>query len=249
MKSSRSSMLDLVAWLHLEREKRRLSDWKEILIQHVIFVIHRFISSVQLEYLVPFILKDDFLNQVEEEVLISVIAEVKPVNFQDSVLVNFNLEKNMALPWNNMDASPTSGITRDNFITATGMPLKMEISPAGNWSGQNDYGMVTGDNSGIYPDSIMKTSWYVENNTGIIRLKNLDPAFEYSFTLFGSRSGSGNRVILYILKEDTLILNALQNTSNTVKFPGIKPFKTGTIDILVQKHQDASYGYLNAMVW
>lgn len=172
------------------------------------------------------------------------------------VLINFNRGRNGAAPWNNANAAPNEGVKLQNFKNDKGasVPLKLMLetpwgSNDGKFHGYNDYGKTTGNNSGIFPDAVIKTAWWTERTEAeVIRISGLNNTGTYTFTLFGSRDGSGDRSTIYSIGNKSGSLNASGNTSKSVTITGVKANSNGEVLLTVQKGAKASFGYLNAMV-
>ncbi len=76
--------------------------------------------------------------------------------------------------------SANSGIT----LTVTSAWQNM-----GYGDGTNTYGVNTGNNSGIYPDAVLGSAWFTNNNPQIMKISGLDVLSRYNFTMLGSRGG------------------------------------------------------------
>jgi hypothetical protein len=161
--------------------------------------------------------------------------------------MNFNLGQSIAGNWANTDHNPSSPRIFSNLPESTGSNTGYQLRMVDRWDGQNAQGMNTGNNSGVVPDMVMGTCWYVDVYTPTLRLTGLDTQFVYHLEFFGSRNGAGNRTTHYTVGSQTVSLDAAFNTSQTVRIEDISPNAAGEIDISIAKDAAASYGYLNAM--
>ncbi len=110
-------------------------------------------------------------------------------------------------------------------------------------------GQSTGNNSGIYPDLVLTSFWYVNGGQGRLQIYGLNDAKTYKITLLGSRDsavGGSRRSIFTVAGVALTALQCIGNTSNTVNRTGVAP-TSGVIDILLDK-DDNSLAYLNALV-
>lgn len=111
-------------------------------------------------------------------------------------------------------------------------------------------GATTGNNSGVYPDLVLTSFWYVNGGSGRLQLYGLDNSKTYKVTLIGSRAnpgGGATRRSLFTVEGTQLAtLECIDNTSNTRERTGVNP-NSGVIDIRLNKDND-SFAYLNALV-
>lgn len=110
-------------------------------------------------------------------------------------------------------------------------------------------GQSTGNNSGIYPDLVLTSFWYVNGGQGRLQIYGLNDARTYKITLLGSRDsavGGSRRSIFTVAGVALTALQCIGNTSNTVNRTGVSP-TSGVIDIRLDK-DDNSLAYLNALV-
>jgi hypothetical protein len=164
--------------------------------------------------------------------------------------LNFNhYQPSTSNGWNSLSGDPRTDFNYSGFKWNDGSSSNVNLKLADSWGGANEFGMVTGDNSGVYPDDVMKTSFWVSDNNGhVVTISGLDASKSYDFTFFGSRNGSGDRTTDYTIGSQTTSLNASYNSNNTVSISSVKPDQYGTVKITVKKQNGASYGYLNALV-
>lgn len=174
-----------------------------------------------------------------------------------SVYVNFNNSSYpvSAKPWNSMNAIILNGQTKPNTILSNlkdevGQPSGINITLVDTWP-QNQNGVITGNNTGVFPDSVMKTGYYVYIKPTVpqktIKLSGLSDTMKYNLQFFGNTSGSGNLVTNYSVGTTTVSLNVANNTLNTVQINALSPDENGEISIVV-KAPGEGYVYINAMV-
>ncbi len=162
--------------------------------------------------------------------------------------VNFtNTQLSSPTPWNNMQLSSASAgssiALNDEYNRAT----SIQVTLVNSWGGINTLGVNTGDDSGIYPDNVMRSSYYTQTSQ-TVEVSGLSQDSLYNFTFFGSRgSVTDSRPTNYIINGAMVTLNAGSNSSNTIKLNSIAPDLNGTINIIIQPGSGSTYGYLNAM--
>jgi large repetitive protein len=157
---------------------------------------------------------------------------------------------NALAPWNNISTTVTNGL-----LNASGISTSVGIDFLNtSWNG-GDAGAVTGNNSGIYPDAVIKDYFwfgaYGAPNTVDINLKGLQVGAKYNVTLFGSSAWTGlgnNGTTVYTINGVNKPLYVDKNNQNKVTFTAINPNAAGIIKIGLSKGSGAPYGVVNAIV-
>lgn len=176
-----------------------------------------------------------------------------------SVLLNFNVDNPAASPWNNTNIGPENGMVfsslRDSKNRTTSISVKIvDENPAYDptffgFSGDNPLGMITGNNSGIVPDNVMRSTYWLDpGRVAELKVSNLDLLLDYNFEFFASRDGSGNRTTNYTVDGKTTSLNAAYNTSNTAQVESIKPDEEGEALISMTSAPNSSFAYIGALM-
>jgi len=180
-------------------------------------------------------------------------SEVASVTMpQLSVYVNFNLsEAPASFPWNNTQLPPVSGDTYGPFFNSKGDNSGITLDMISNFRGENTVGVNTGNNSGIYPDVVTESAYYLDHasDTVVMKVSNLNMAVKYDFTFFGSIVGYGWRnTTQYIANGQIVALETSYNKNNTVSLLNLSPDQNGQITIKVVYTQSSSFAILNAMI-
>jgi len=165
-----------------------------------------------------------------------------------SVFVNFNRQNNAPAPWNNTSRAPEEGRVFSNLRNDLNNSSGINMTIVDNFSGDNPSGMITGNNSGVWPDNVLRSSWWVD--VGIVaklKISNLNQNMVYSFVFTGSRNGGGDRTCIYTINGKSVSLNASYNTTQLVQIDKVRPDENGEVYITVSLGQYAMYAYLNGM--
>lgn len=166
-----------------------------------------------------------------------------------TININYNVDYPAASPWNNTSALPFEGLALTNMKNTLAKSSGVNMTLVRNFTGTNPNGMNTGNNSGVYPDNVMRQSYYVDHgDTALLRIDGLNQSMLYNFTFFGSRQGTGTRVTVYKIGNTAVSLNATNNTTNTVSINNIKPDANGAVFIAVYDPATSIFGYLNSLV-
>ena len=169
----------------------------------------------------------------------------------NSVFIQFGSDSSAApLPWNNLLGYPFANTTVSNLKRADGSNSGINLTLLDQWSSPtNDYGMVTGDNSGLFPDIVMRSSLIETTTTPRrIKLSGLDATKFYNIVLFSSANNGQKGTSTFKIGTQTLNLEAAYNTNKTVQFNGQQADASGSITLTYTKDAASFYGYLNAMI-
>ena len=170
-----------------------------------------------------------------------------------NVYVNFNdgsaNEPAQGAPWNNMNSAPNTGATianlKDDSATSTGFGIRLVDA----WTGANNVGPVTGNNSGVYPDNVMQSLYY--DGSGAprhINITGLSSKGKYNVIFYSGRAGvSDNRITNYTIGSQTVSLNGASNTNQTVQINNVSADASGNISITAMQDPGAAFTYINAL--
>ncbi len=154
-------------------------------------------------------------------------------------------------PWNNI-----TGLTTNNLNNSAGASTSVGLEfLAGSWSNTGNEGRVTGNDSGVYPDNVIRDYFWCGNygapDSVSANIKGLDTSARYNVTLFGSSKWNGvanNGTTVYTINSVPKSLYVDSNYLNTVSFNGIKPNSSGIIQFRISKGPFAPYALVNAVV-
>ena len=159
----------------------------------------------------------------------------------------------LGLPWNGLNGSTTNNLVDSNGNVTT---VGLSFSPSTWWNTFNG-GSSTGNNSGVYPDVVLKDyNWfgsvYGAPNTITGTLSGMDTSQLYDLTFFANSVYSGftdNGWTAYSVGGQTVQLHVQNNTQNTATIQNLKPATDGTIVFTMGLGQNnTQLGYLNAVV-
>ncbi|ACU61166.1 fibronectin type III domain-containing protein [Chitinophaga pinensis] len=167
-----------------------------------------------------------------------------------SIYFNFSSSNPAATPWNNVAGFPYAGTRFTNALDESGFATGINMTFVENW--ENDAtaaGMSTYDNSGIYPDNVMRSAVYDSRNiTHTVRLSGLNNAKRYNVVFFSSLNFGVAAKARFTIGTDSVVIDPSYNTSLTKQINGVTPNANGEINILVNKTQAGYYMYMNTLV-
>ena len=171
-----------------------------------------------------------------------------------SVYINFSIPDEPApSPWNNTGDEPTVGNTYNNLKNQSGTSTGIDMavianSKATTFDNFGFKGVVTGDNSGIYPDAVLKSYWWIEQiEVGTLEFDNLDLGMKYDLVFFGSRAAT-SRGTDFTINGTTVTLDVSNNTSQTVEINNVSPNSEGKIVVDMTSMSGAILAYVGAIV-
>ncbi len=161
-------------------------------------------------------------------------------------------------PWNNTKASPTTDMSFNNLKNDAGSATSVDLVIE-NWETvgfDNNLGINTGNNSGIYPDAVLESFYFIEyGEFAQFKVKELDPNYHYSFIFLGSGDPNidlfqtaGNLTTRYKIGQTVVTQNALGNKSETVQINGIVPDGNNEIAFEIRSETYANYAIFNSLV-
>lgn len=184
---------------------------------------------------------------------VSFTITVNDVDPNRKIFINFN-DGTLAqgTPWNNTNKIPAINdvfaALKDNAGATTSVGLRV----TSNWQNipaPSNTGANTGNNSGIYPDNVIRSFWFTNDAPQTLQINGLTPSVKYNFTFFGSRgSVTDDRTSNYTIGSTTVSLNAASNTQNVVSINNLSPNPDGTLTLNLTKSAASQFAYLNAMV-
>jgi hypothetical protein len=151
------------------------------------------------------------------------------------VYVNFNSTvPDAAFPWNNMDASPLSEFIIDNLMNQSGVSSGIRFTITKVFNGEFTAGANTGDNSGVVPDNVLASAYWLDNTQlSQVKLSGLNHTRRYRIGFVGSSSTpgwfKGNYTATYTINGRTVYLNSWMNSTKIVYISDIVPDASGNL--------------------
>jgi len=170
-----------------------------------------------------------------------------------NVYVSFNSDPldNAPAPWNNTQATPVAGTSWSSFKADNNTPTSVGAEVTKTFSEVQPLGMNTGNNSGVFPDKVLKKTYFVfPGVTGGLKLTGLNMAMRYNLTVFGSTIQWGDANTAYTINGKTYYHNSSLNVgAGTLTIYGVEPDENGEIEItLVRENTNSPGGYLAGLI-
>jgi fibronectin type 3 domain-containing protein/poly(3-hydroxybutyrate) depolymerase len=169
--------------------------------------------------------------------------------------VNFNIatEYNAASPWFNLEALPDQPFVFSNLPNQANQPTGMTLSIEKTMNGDNNFGVITGNNSGIAPDVVLQSNYWIDNTQlAQMKLTGLNQAKRYRIGFLGSMSTNGwtagNYTCTYTINGRTVYLNSWMNSSKIVYIGDVQADSNGELLLDFSTTQEAAYGFNAGLV-
>lgn len=168
-----------------------------------------------------------------------------------SAYVNFGPDGASAegAPWNNFIGYPFANFVYNGIKDDANVNTSFTFKFLTQWNGGLSLGLRTGNNTGVFPDNVMKTAFHNYNNGNhTIQFGGLDPAKRYSIGFFTSRNTGVTCDVTFTSGAQSQTFNGSYNTNRLVNLNGLVPTASGTIDVVLSKASANAALLLGAMV-
>lgn len=177
-------------------------------------------------------------------------AEGATIDFFVYVNINGVADYNEAEPWNNLGIELTTGDVVTGFKNNLGQETGIAMEVVNGMQGSNDWGVSTGDNSGVFPDKVIKSFYFNDRlePAGQFKLLSLDLSFGYNLKFFGSIVTGFDIVTNFTANGETVSNYQTSNSTEVVSIRGITPDSEGSIPFSVQEAPSSTWAIFNAFV-
>ncbi len=168
---------------------------------------------------------------------------------QSLVYINFNYSTgDAAFPWNNWDAFPIYYNAFTNLTDQGGQPTGLTLTIVKTMNGDNNYGVVTGNNSGVVPDGVLQSNYWIDRTQlAQMKLSGLNLKKRYRIGFIGSMSTNGwflgNYTCKYMINDRVVYLNSWMNSSKVAYIGNLTPDQNGELMLNFTTTDEAAYGF------
>jgi len=165
-----------------------------------------------------------------------------------SVYLNFGDYGDVApAPWNNINSYGNNGTTLNNLVDENNATTPFGFQLVGGWSGISPIGHMTGNNSGVFPDIVLKSGWYeTSTTTKTIRFTGLDNSKRYNVVVVGTQNEGLDASARYVSGATSDTLNSRYNTNQTANLNNLTPVG-GVINVDMTKMASATYMFITGV--
>jgi hypothetical protein len=166
-----------------------------------------------------------------------------------SVYVNLgNTLDKAGAPWNNWLGTLTAGKVISNLLDENGTNSGFSITSSNAWMSVNNLGFNTGENTGIYPDTVLKSGVSDTSSMKQFVFKGLAPANRYNLQFIASMNQGDTAPLILVSGAQTATVNARYNSRQNGSLNGLIPDGTGQIIVQIKKGSKGTMLYLNGVV-
>jgi pimeloyl-ACP methyl ester carboxylesterase/fibronectin type 3 domain-containing protein len=174
------------------------------------------------------------------------VATITPYSI---IYVNFNTTvANGPAPWNNLVASPMAPFTSANLKNQSNSTTTVKLKLEKVFNGEFTAGVSTGNNSGVAPDNVLKSDFWIDNGQlAQFRVTGLNKSHRYRFGFFGSSSSNGwfkgDYTASYSINGRTVYLNSWMNSTKIVYIGDVLPNSAGEVLLDFSTSASADWGF------
>jgi large repetitive protein len=152
-------------------------------------------------------------------------------------------------PWNNLVSYPFANTVLANLKDEEDVTTPYSFRLVDQWTQGFMGGMITGNNSGVYPDNVILSSIYESTtNAKRIQFTGLNPSRKYNVGLFCSNNAGFDATATFTSGASSVTVNAMYNSNAVAQLNDLVPNVSGVIEITMTKASAATYAFLNAVV-
>lgn len=170
------------------------------------------------------------------------------------VYVNFNTTiTNAGAPWNNLAASPMSPFLVNGLKNQAGSNSNISLQLVDVFNGEFTAGVNTGNNSGIVPDNVLMSDYWLDNTQlSRFRLSGLNHTKRYRIGFVGSSSTAGwfkgDYTATYSINGRTVYLNSWMNSTKIVYIGDVVPDAGGDVLLDFSTTAIAQWGFTAGII-
>lgn len=164
------------------------------------------------------------------------------------VYINFGHSADAAgSPWNNWPGTRAVNSTINNLKDEANLNTGFSITSLNAWTSTNRLGHITGNNSGVFNDQVMKGGISDEATEHQFRINGLNPAKKYNLVAFAGRNEGLEAVMQLSSGSQSVVMDARYNTTVTANLNGLVPAANGSITFKISRTAGPA-SYLNALI-
>lgn len=165
-----------------------------------------------------------------------------------SVYINVgNAAERAAVPWNNWGGVRAAGNVLSSLRDETNAVTPFSITAVNAWARLTELGHITGNNTGVVPDSVLRSGIADSLATARqIRFAGLNQAMRYNIVFIGSQNEGINATTEYSIGTQRDTLRSTYNTQQTANLNSLTPDASGQLLVNIRKLNYMSY--LNGII-
>ncbi len=168
--------------------------------------------------------------------------------------VNFNSTvANAPFPWNNIASPVLVEFTTPPLFNQSGANTPMTMSLVKTFNGEFTSGAATGNNSGVVPDLVLKSNfWLDRGQVSQFKVNGLNHNRKYRVGFIGSSGPAqwykSNYTAAYTVDGKTVYLNSWMNSTKVVYVENLQPEEDGTLMLNFSTTPAGGYGFNSGVI-
>ena len=173
----------------------------------------------------------------------------KAITPSSIIYVNFNTTiANAFSPWNNTAANSEELFTMSNLKDQLNVPTAVGLSLLSGFNGEFTAGVNTGNNSGIVPDNVLMSDYWLDNSqVSQFKITGLSYTKRYRIGFVGSSSIDGwfrgDYTAKYTINGRSVYLNSWMNSTKIVYIGDVAANSNGEILLTFSTTALAAWGF------
>lgn len=178
------------------------------------------------------------------------VARSSAVAFKVLVNVAGSATYDAPVPWNNLSRFGFENDVFVGFKDENGLPTGLRLRVQTPLEGDNDWGMNTGNNSGIFPDKVLQSFWFNDAffPQGEFLVEGLDQTFSYNFGFMGAIDVTNAINTDFTINGVTVTNRNDRNISNVSYIRNVKPDSNSEVLFTVKESAGSPWSIFNAFV-
>lgn len=178
------------------------------------------------------------------------VARSSAIAFRVLVNVAGSATYDAPAPWNNLSRFGFENDVFVGFKDESGLPTGLRMRVQTPLEGDNDWGMTTNNNSGIFPDKVLKSFWFNDAYfpQGEFIIEGLDQTFSYNFGFMGSIDVTSAVNTDFTINGVTVTNRNDRNISNVSYIRNVKPDSNSEVLFTVRESAGSPWSIFNAFV-
>jgi hypothetical protein len=166
-----------------------------------------------------------------------------------SVYVNLgNTLDKAGAPWNSWLGKLVAGKVISNLLDENGTNSGFSVTSSNAWMSINNLGFNTGENTGVYPDTVLKSGVSDTSAMKQFVFKGLARGNRYNLQFIASMNQGDTSPLILVSGAQTATVNARYNSRQNASLNGLIPDATGQIIVKIKKGSKGTMLYLNGIV-
>jgi hypothetical protein len=178
------------------------------------------------------------------------VAYTGTIAFSVYINVNGDAQYDAPAPWNNLSVTANDDDVFTGFLSDNGTPTGYEMIWEKAMQGSNDWGTSTGDDSGVVPDTVLRSFFFNDafDPKAEVKMTGLSQEYSYNFKFIGAIVTNYNIQTNFSINGVTVTNNQSHNTTEMVAINNVVSDENNEVDFTVQEASGSNWAIFNAVI-